>query len=100
MPTGAAAIPTRCGPSPARRSRCSTGATHCFVSATVTRDPRHPLGRLLGDALVLQPSATGRGRTRRLEFRDEHGLHVGATHHLALLRHPTVYARLRDWLAA
>ena len=76
------------------------GATHCFVSATVTRDPRHPLGRLLGDALVLQPSATGRGRTRRLEFRDEHGLHVGATHHLALLRHPTVYARLRDWLAA
>ncbi len=28
-------------------------ATHCFVSATVTRDPMHPLGRLVGDWLVL-----------------------------------------------
>jgi pimeloyl-ACP methyl ester carboxylesterase len=63
-------------------------ATHCFVSATVTRDPKHPLGRLLGDILVLVPSATGRGRTRRIPFRDEHGYHVGGTHHLALLNHP------------
>jgi pimeloyl-ACP methyl ester carboxylesterase len=74
-------------------------ATHCFVAATITRDPRHPLGRLLGDALVLQPSASGRSRRRRLDFRDEHGLHLGATHHLALLRNPAVYARLRSWLA-
>jgi pimeloyl-ACP methyl ester carboxylesterase len=75
------------------------GATHCFVSATVTRDARHPLGRLLGDTLVLVPSASGRGRTRRIPFRDEHGHHVGATHHLALLNHPDVYERLRGWLA-
>ena len=74
-------------------------ATHCFVSATVTRDPKHPLGRLLGDVLVLVPSARGRGRTRRIPFRDEHGHHVGGTHHLALLNHPEVYERLRDWLA-
>ena len=74
------------------------GATHCFVSATVTRDVRHPLGRLMGDTLVLVPSASGRGRTRRIPFRDEHGYHVGATHHLALLNHPEVYERLRDWL--
>jgi len=75
-------------------------ATHCFVSATLTRDPKHPLGRLLGDILVLQPSASGRGRTRRIPFRDEHGHHVGRTHHLALLNHPEVYDRLRGWLAA
>jgi pimeloyl-ACP methyl ester carboxylesterase len=75
------------------------GATHYFVSATITRDPRHPLGVLLGDILVLKPSATGRGRSRRIPFRDEHGHHVGATHHLALLNHPEVYERLRDWLA-
>jgi pimeloyl-ACP methyl ester carboxylesterase len=74
-------------------------ATHCFVSATVTRDPKHPLGRLLGDILVLVPSATGKGKTRRIPFRDEHGHHVGGTHHLALLNHPEVYERLRDWLA-
>ena len=74
------------------------GATHCFVSATVTRDPRHPLGRMLGDILVLVPSATGRGRTRRIPFDDQHGHHVSPAHHLALLNHPEVYARLREWL--
>jgi pimeloyl-ACP methyl ester carboxylesterase len=74
------------------------GATHCFVSATITRSPRHPVGRLLGDILVLTPSATGRGRTRRIPFKDEHGHHVGPAHHLALLNHPDVYERLRGWL--
>ncbi len=75
-------------------------ATHCFVSATVTRDPEHPLGRLLGDILVLKPSASGHSKTRRIPFRDEHGHHIGGTHHLALLNHPEVYQRLRGWLAA
>ncbi|MGO9488171.1 MAG: lipase family alpha/beta hydrolase, partial [Solirubrobacteraceae bacterium] len=74
-------------------------ATHYFVSATVTRNPSHPLGRLLGDILVLKPSATGQGRTRRIAFREEHGHHIGGTHHLALLNHPEVYERLRGWLA-
>ncbi len=74
------------------------GAVHCFLSATLTRDPQHPLGRLVGDMLVLEPSASGRGRSRRIGFDDEHGLHVGGTHHLALLNHPAVYPRLRDWL--
>jgi pimeloyl-ACP methyl ester carboxylesterase len=74
------------------------GATHCFVSATITRSPDHPLGRLLGDMLVLTPSATGRSRTRRLGFRDEDGLHVAPANHFALLNHPKVYAQLRRWL--
>jgi hypothetical protein len=75
------------------------GATHCFVAATISRDERHPLGRLLGDALVLPPSAGGRGRARTLGFRSEHGAHVGGAHHLALLDHPAVYDALRGWLA-
>jgi len=75
------------------------GATHYFVSASVTRDPKHPLGRLLGDILVLVPSASGKSRNRRIPFRDEHGHHIGGTHHLALLNHPEVYERLCDWLA-
>jgi hypothetical protein len=74
------------------------GATHSFVSATITRSPHHPLGRLLGDILVLTPSATGRGRTRRIPFQAEHGHHVSPAHHLALLNHPEVYERLREWL--
>ena len=74
------------------------GATHCFVSATVTRSPRHPLGRLLGDVLVLVPSATGQGRTRRIPFQAEYGHHISPAHHIALLNHPKVYERLRGWL--
>ena len=75
------------------------GATHCFVSAAITRSKRHPLGRLLGDTLVLVPSASGRGRTRRIPFEDEYGMHLGAATHFTLLNHPAVYERLRDWLA-
>jgi pimeloyl-ACP methyl ester carboxylesterase len=71
------------------------GATHCFVTATLTRDAHHPIGRLIGDALVLEASASGRGR---IPFRPEDGLHVGGAHHLALLNHPAVYAQLRSWL--
>jgi hypothetical protein len=93
----------RCDPNALRVAACKEvplleGATHCFVSATITRDPRHPLGRLLGDTMVLTSSATGRGHTRRVPFEDEHGHHVSPAHHLALLNHPEVYDRLRDWL--
>ena len=74
------------------------GATHCFVSATITSSPDHPLGLLLGDILVLTPSATAQSRTRRIPFKAEHGHHVSPAHHLALLNHPEVYERLRGWL--
>jgi pimeloyl-ACP methyl ester carboxylesterase len=92
-----------CDPDALRAAACAEvplleGATHCFVAATITRDERHPLGRLAGDALVLVPSASGRSRTRRIPFRAEHGMHVGGAHHLALLNHPAVYERLREWL--
>jgi pimeloyl-ACP methyl ester carboxylesterase len=76
------------------------GATHCFVAATITRSARHPLGRLLGDVLVLEASASGRSRDRHIPFKEEHGMHLGGAHHLALLNHPEVYERLRAWLAS
>jgi pimeloyl-ACP methyl ester carboxylesterase len=75
------------------------GAAHHFVSATITTSPQHPVGRLVGDWLVLQPSASGRSRTRVIGFDEENGIHVGGTHHLALLNHPAVYEQLREWLA-
>jgi pimeloyl-ACP methyl ester carboxylesterase len=75
------------------------GAMHHFVAATVTERPDHPVGWLIGDWMVLQPSASGRGRSRMIGFREEDGMHVGGAHHLALLNHPAVYERLRAWLA-
>jgi pimeloyl-ACP methyl ester carboxylesterase len=67
------------------------GAKHCFVSASVTRSPRHPVGRLIGDMLVLGSSA--------VPWREEQAFHLGGVGHFALLNHPEVYERLRDWLA-
>jgi pimeloyl-ACP methyl ester carboxylesterase len=91
-------------PDELRRAACAEvpllpGATHCFVSACVTRSPDHPVGRLIGDLLVLRDSASGRSRTRRLGFRDEDGVHVGGANHFALLNHPAVLDALRGWLA-
>ena len=75
------------------------GATHCFVSATVTRSPRHPLGRMRRrHARAGAERVRAQSRTRKLGFEDEYGLHVGATHHIALLNHPAVYEKLRAWL--
>jgi pimeloyl-ACP methyl ester carboxylesterase len=73
-------------------------ATHCFVAGTITRSAKHPLGRLVGDFLVLEPSASGRSRTRRIPFKSEHGMHVGGVNHFALLNHSAIYERLRGWL--
>jgi pimeloyl-ACP methyl ester carboxylesterase len=94
-----------CDPDALRAAACKEvplleGATHCFVAATVTGSERNPVGRLIGDCLVLVPSASGRSRTRRIPFEAEYGLHVGRTHHLALLNHPQVYERLLEWLAS
>jgi pimeloyl-ACP methyl ester carboxylesterase len=93
-----------CDPDALRGAACAEvplleGATHCFVSAAITRSERHPLGRLLGDTLVLVPSASGRSRTRRIPFEDEYGMHLGPATHFTLLNHPAIYEQLRDWLS-
>lgn len=72
------------------------GAQHSFVSATITRSPGHPLGRLIGDGLVLHGSAGGRDRRRNLGFDEDAGLHLGSAHHFTLLNSATVYT----WLVA
>jgi pimeloyl-ACP methyl ester carboxylesterase len=93
-----------CDPDALRAKACKEvplldGATHCFIAATVMKAERHPLSRLCGDLLVLQPSASGRSRSRRIPFEAEYGMHLGSAHHLALLNHPVVYDRLREWLS-
>lgn len=71
---------------------------HYFVSATVTRSPRHPVGRVVGDGLVLTSSARGAHRARRIGFDPANGLHLGRAHHFTLLHDPAVAAKLIDWL--
>ena len=94
-----------CDPDALRAQACAEvplaeGVTHCFVTATITRSPKHPLGRLIGDCLVLQPSGSGVSRTRRVGFDEAYGHHVGGAHHFALLNHPAVYDKLRAWLSS
>jgi pimeloyl-ACP methyl ester carboxylesterase len=69
-------------------------ANHVFVGVTVTHDAHHPLGRLVGDLLVLHPSATARSRTREVTFDIGSRHHLGGLDHLDLLSHPDVYAAM------
>ncbi len=72
--------------------------TYYWVAATVTADPDHPLGRMLGDGLVCYPSAAGADAYGRIAFPMESGVRLTSINHLRLLNHPDVYARLADWL--
>jgi triacylglycerol lipase len=70
------------------------GVAYLFISATVTRDPAHPLGVLAGDLLVLVPSASGPSTSGGV-FTIETRAFGGIAHH-QLQNHPDVYAQLRD----
>jgi hypothetical protein len=85
------------------RNRCTEvpflpSATYCFIGVTLARDPDGPLARVLGDALVRYPSASGRSARRTIGFEIDRGVHLGGLHHLDLLQHPAVYDQLRTWL--
>jgi pimeloyl-ACP methyl ester carboxylesterase len=73
-------------------------ATHYYIGVTLSRDQDHIVARMIGDALVTFPSASGQGRRRRLAFEIDRGRHLGGLHHFDLLNHPRVWALLRDWL--
>lgn len=75
------------------------GVRYHLVAATLTRSPRHPVGRVLGDLLVRPPSAYGRARRRPGLFPGADEVHLPRTGHLDLLNHPDVHAALRTWLA-
>jgi hypothetical protein len=64
-----------------------------FLSATVTEDPDHPLGRLVGDLLVRVPSADGPVVSEGT-FRIETRTFGGVLHH-ELQNHPDVYEAVR-----
>jgi hypothetical protein len=77
------------------------GARHHVVAATIARSPDHPLARVVGDLLVLAPSAHGlQGRRRVVAFEDDSCRHVGGHDHFDLLNSPALDDLLRDWLSA
>jgi len=70
-------------------------ATYHFVSSTVAPSL---LGIIAGDHLVRPKSAAGQGKSRSIPFDAAHGLTLSGLHHFDLLNHPSVYAKLREWL--
>jgi pimeloyl-ACP methyl ester carboxylesterase len=76
-------------------------ARHHVVAATLTERPDHPVGRMIGDLLVLSPSAHGvQGRRRVVAFDADDCRHVGGHDHFDLLNSPEIDPLLREWLGA
>lgn len=60
-----------------------------WVAGSITEDPVHPVGRLIGDGMVRLTSASAVGSS---------GVHVGRTGHMKLLTSDAVYEQLRSWV--
>lgn len=74
-------------------------ANYYCVGATLSRDPGHPLGHLVGDLLVRFPSASGQGaRGQEVPFQIDNGHHAGGLTHLHVLNDPDVYRQIHAWL--
>ncbi len=75
------------------------GVGYYFLAATISRDPEHPLGELLGDLMVRLPSASGEApeHARRIHFSG--GAVFPGMSHVHIANHPDVYEALRDLLA-
>ena len=87
------------GPDPCGDIPLLESAAHYVIGATVTRDSRHPLGRVIGDLLVLYPSSAGRsGSGRKVAFELENTRHLGGLNHFHLLNHPRVYEVMLEWI--
>ena len=76
------------------------GVGYYFLGATISRDPEHPLGQLLGDLVVRLPSASGESPepARRIHFSS--GVVLPGMNHVHIANHPDVYDALRDLLAS
>lgn len=70
-----------------------------MVVATLSAHPTGILARLVGDGLVLVPSAIGPRTTERDTAQFVDVVHVGRTNHDRLLNHPSVYDHIASWFA-
>jgi pimeloyl-ACP methyl ester carboxylesterase len=65
-------------------------ATYYWVASTISKNPDHPFGRLIGDGMVRYPSASAV---------NGEGLHLGGINHVDLLNDERVFEALRGWLS-
>lgn len=70
-------------------------AKHYAVAGLLARDHRHPVNRLIGDALVHEDSARG---AKQSGWRLTDTICLGGVDHIRLTHHPAVYRQLRNWL--
>jgi pimeloyl-ACP methyl ester carboxylesterase len=76
-------------------------AAHYFLAATLSANPSHPVGRVIGDLLVRLPSAWAEGQHAFHErFDIERSRSIGSATHFDLLNHPAVYKQMRRWIEA
>lgn len=73
------------------------GARHHLLAATVTEDPDHPFGRLVGDVMVRAASGSGRSRSRDVGLGDDVVIQ-GGIDHFDLLSDPRVGRQIVEWL--
>ncbi len=74
-------------------------ASYYYVGATLSSNPRHPLGYLVGDLLVRFPSSSGQsGKGHSIPFEVDHGHHAAGLNHFNVLNDPDVYAQIHAWL--
>jgi len=91
--------PDAWGPDPCGDIPLLETAAHYVIGATVSRDPSHRLGRVIGDLLVLYPSSAGQSASgRKVAFEVDNVHHLGGLTHFHLLNHPRVYEQMRTWL--
>jgi len=73
-------------------------ARYTFITATLTRDPQHLLGRVAGDLMVRSESSRGHCRQHTVQLEPGSVVHLGGLTHFDLLDHPAVYEVLRSTL--
>ena len=74
-------------------------AQHYLLVGTLTDDPRHPVARLLGDALVRPPRGPG-GTAPVDDGNPPSSAHIKlfpGIHHLGLAHDPAVYQQIKHW---
>lgn len=82
-----------------RRIPMLASANHYFISASLTRDPRNPISRVLGDILITAPSAWAENlhnSGRRYDI--DRSINVGGTTHFHLTSHLGIYQQVKRWL--
>jgi pimeloyl-ACP methyl ester carboxylesterase len=75
------------------------GVGYYFLAATISRDPEHPVGQLLGDLMVRLPSAIGEHPEPARKIHFSGGTVFPGMNHIHIANHPDVYEALHDLLA-